>query len=77
MGLRAAARGAAQLVLGTKPRISTVWFGCHGSPRAGGNRHYFRGRAPPDRNKDSVSQNSYRRPICPCLRSQRGSNIGP
>jgi len=77
MGLRAAARGAAQLVLGTKPRISTVWFGCHGSPRAGGDRHYYGVRAATDRTNDPVSPYSYRRPICPCLRSQRGSNIGP
>ena len=31
---RAAAGGAAQLVVGTKPRIRAVWFACHGSPGA-------------------------------------------
>ena len=35
----AAARGAAQLVLGTKPRIRSVWFTCHGSPRAKSNSY--------------------------------------
>ena len=62
---------------GPNRRIHTVRFGCHGPPRAGGDRHYHRGRAPTGRNNDPVSPHCYGCPLCPCIRSQRGFSIGP
>src|SRR6478609_1356138 len=65
------AGSAAQLVLGAKPGISAVGFGCYRSSAARGDRHDYRGRTPAVCINDPVSAHGYGRSVRQCVRAQR------